>query len=75
MPAYQEVTLDRHSMSKKPETASQWMGRMFPDSKARDAADRSVDELQTSEPMSLYLDTWIAAYIAAGGKTPWQFDP
>lgn len=62
-------------MSKKHETASQWMARMFPDQKARDVADRSVDELPTSDPMSLYLDTWIASYLAAGGKTPWKFDP
>lgn len=62
-------------MAKKPETASQWMNRMFPDARARDVADKTIDALPVEAPMSLYLDTWIAAYIATGGKTPWKFDP
>lgn len=39
---------------------------------ARDAADVAIDKLDTQEPMTTYLDTWLATYRAVGGieKTP-----
>lgn len=39
----------------------------FPTAHAREAADKAIDALPATEPMTTYLDTWIAAYRAAGG--------
>lgn len=52
-------------MSKKDDA---WFTKHFPTAHARDAADREIDRLDVKEPMTKYLDTWIAAYIAAGGR-------
>lgn len=51
-----------------------WMAKNFPSSHARKIADEAVDALPVSEPMSVFLDTWVRAYIEAGGKTPFKFD-
>ena len=49
--------------SAKPWTVEQ----RFPTRAARDAADRAIDALPESAPMTEYIDTWLAAYRAAGG--------
>lgn len=43
--------------------------QVFPDPKARRAADAAIDKLDVHEPMTTWIDTWIAEYVAAGGKT------
>lgn len=45
---------------------------LYPNKRCRDAADRAVDGLPVSEPMSAFLDLWDASYVAAGGKSPWK---
>ena len=50
-----------------------WMAKNFPTKAARDKADEAIDKLSVDEPMSKYLDVWVAAYITAGGKTPLKF--
>jgi hypothetical protein len=42
--------------------------RRFPTLHARQAADKLVDKLPVSAPMSTYTDVWLAAYRSAGGK-------
>ena len=42
--------------------------RRFPTARARWEADKATDALPADAPMTLYTDTWIAAYRAAGGK-------
>ena len=42
--------------------------RRFPTAHARAVADRAVDELPGSAPMTAHIDAWIAAYLAAGGR-------
>lgn len=44
-----------------------YIQRRFPTKFARTIADQAIDKLDVSEPMTTYLDTWIAAYRAAGG--------
>lgn len=41
----------------------------FPTSHARESADRAIDRLDPSLPMTAFLDAWVAAYIRAGGRT------
>jgi hypothetical protein len=45
------------------------MRRVFPDERARAAADAAIDELDVSESMATFLDAWVMAYVGAGGKT------
>lgn len=40
----------------------------FPTARARDVADKAIDALPESAPMTEYIDTWLAAYREAGGK-------
>ena len=54
-------------MSKTTDAA--WVAKNFPTARARDVADKAIDGLDPSEPMTKHLDVWIAAYIASGGKT------
>lgn len=54
--------------SKKDVEAAWWV-KNFPTVSARDAADKAIDALDPKEPMTTFLDAWIAAYIKAGGKT------
>jgi hypothetical protein len=49
---------------------ARWWREHFPTPGARDAADKTIDELSIELPMSKFIDTWIEAYVAAGGKTP-----
>jgi hypothetical protein len=44
-----------------------WVERRFPTKKARDAADAVIDRLPETEPMTKYIDVWLAAYRANGG--------
>jgi hypothetical protein len=45
------------------------MNTHFPTVQAREKADEAIDKLSENEPMSVYIDTWLAAYVAAGGRT------
>lgn len=47
---------------KRPTVEQRW-----PTKRARDLADEAIDRLAESEPMHVYIDTWLAAYRAAGG--------
>jgi hypothetical protein len=49
------------------------MAKNFWSPNARDKADQAVDKLDPQLPMTVFLDTWIAAYIAAGGQTRLKF--
>jgi len=39
----------------------------YPTRAAREVADRAIDDLPENVPMTAYIDTWLAAYTAAGG--------
>lgn len=39
----------------------------WPTKRARDVADAAIDALPETEPMTTYIDVWLAAYLAAGG--------
>lgn len=39
----------------------------FPTKRAREQADAAIDELAETEPMHVYIDTWLRVYRAAGG--------
>ena len=54
----------------KPIDEVRWWRRHFLDVAARDVADRAIDPLPLSAPMSVYIDVWVAAYLRAGGTTP-----
>jgi hypothetical protein len=51
------------------ETGGDWFAVRFPTAQARKAADKAIESLG-DEKMSKYIDTWIAAYRAAGGREP-----
>lgn len=42
--------------------------KRFPTVAARKAADAAIDKLDVKAPMTEYIDTWYAAYVAAGGR-------
>jgi uncharacterized protein YqjF (DUF2071 family) len=44
------------------------IARRYPTAAARQKADEAIDELSETEPMTAFLDAWLAAYVAAGGK-------
>ena len=47
----------------------------FPTARARDAADKAVDELPLTAPMTAYVDRWLEVYREAGGVEPkWTRD-
>lgn len=52
------------------EREAKWWRRNFPTVKARDAADKAFDALPVSASEAQEVDTWIAAYKAAGGVRP-----
>ena len=39
----------------------------YPTKHARDKADAAIDALPEADPMSNYIDTWLATYRDAGG--------
>jgi hypothetical protein len=45
---------------------------IFPNTRARQAADEAIDKLDPKETMTTFLDTWHAAYVAAGGRSPFM---
>jgi hypothetical protein len=45
---------------------------LYPNKRCRDFADKAIDTIPVSEPMSAFLDAWDAAYVYAGGKSPWR---
>jgi hypothetical protein len=53
---------------KKVKDDAAWWAANFPTAHARAAADKVIDELDPTLPMTTFLDTWIAAYVAAGGR-------
>jgi hypothetical protein len=53
-------------MSKKDD---EWFAKNFPSAHARSDADKVIDKLDPNLPMTAFIDAWIAAYIAAGGRT------
>lgn len=61
-------------MAKKPEDEAHFWKRRFPTASARAAADKAIDALDVHLPMSTFLDEWIRAYRAAGGKEPNRHD-
>jgi hypothetical protein len=46
-----------------------WFAKWFPHAAARAAADRAIDALPVTATMATFLDAWVAAYVAAGGRT------
>jgi hypothetical protein len=56
-------------MKAKVDDDARWMAKHFPTVHARKKADEAMDALDVSLPMSAFLDAWIAAYFAAGGKS------
>lgn len=46
------------------------LDKRFPSQDARKKADEVVDALSVHEPMHVFIDAWVAAYRAAGGKEP-----
>lgn len=48
-------------------TDEQLLRERFPNAKARAAADKAVEDLPESAPMTAHIDCWIAAYKKAGG--------
>lgn len=45
---------------------------LFPNARARKAADDAIDKLDVSLPMHVFLDTWEAAYFAVTKKSPFR---
>lgn len=44
--------------------------KVFPDTRARRAADAAVDAMDTSLPMRDFLDVWEAKYFEVAGSSP-----
>jgi len=61
-------------MSKTKLPDEKWFQRHFPSKHARDIADKAIDAISVTQPMHVFLDAWIAAYVAAGGRTDLKFD-
>jgi hypothetical protein len=53
-------------MSKNNDEA--WFAKNFPTPHARKKADEAIDKLSPTLSMTEFIDAWIAAYVAAGGK-------
>jgi hypothetical protein len=45
-----------------------WWRKHFPSVGARLQADKAVDRLDTSLPMTVFIDAWLAEYKRASGK-------
>jgi hypothetical protein len=50
-------------------TADERLAKLFPSRHAWRAADDAADKLPVHATMAEHIDTWIAAYKAAGGQT------
>ncbi|HTQ42470.1 MAG TPA: hypothetical protein VMI75_06895 [Polyangiaceae bacterium] len=45
---------------------------VFPNARARQAADEAIGKLDPKETMTKFLDTWEAAYFAVAGCSPFR---
>jgi len=45
---------------------------LFPNARARQAADDAIDKLDVQAPMHVYLDSWEAAYFAIAKTSPFR---
>lgn len=45
---------------------------LFPNTRARKAADDAIDKLDPQLPMTVFLDTWEAAYFEVAGRSPFR---
>lgn len=45
---------------------------LFPNARARKAADAAVDQLDPQLPMTAFLDAWEAAYFEVAGRSPFR---
>ena len=57
---------------KKRKTKHPTIEELFPNVRARQAADDAIDKLDVQEPMHVYLDTWESAYYAVARKSPFR---
>lgn len=64
----------RDKKVRRVETDEERFRRIFPTPRARDVADQAIDDVGVTEPMTTFLDAWVRAYVAAGGKTTFKFD-
>ena len=55
-------------MTKPDNNPARWWRENFPNASAREVADEAIDKLDVGEPMTKFIDTWLASYKAAGGK-------
>ncbi len=51
---------------------TQSVNELFPNALARMEADRAIDELNPELPMTVFLDTWEAAYFAVAKSSPFR---
>lgn len=56
-------------MKKKAQPAVE---ELFPNARARKAADDAIDKLDPQLPMTAYLDAWEAAYFEVAGRSPFR---
>lgn len=54
-------------MSKKDDAEIQ---ARYPTVQAREAADRVIEGMDPTLPMTAFIDAWIDVYLKAGGRTP-----
>lgn len=45
---------------------------LFPNARARKAADDAIDQLDPKLSMTAFLDAWEAAYFASCGRSPFR---
>jgi hypothetical protein len=45
---------------------------LFPNARARLAADEAIDKLAVTEPMNAYLDQWEAIYFSVAKHSPFR---
>jgi hypothetical protein len=48
---------------------------LFPNARARKAADDAIDKLDPKLPMTAFLDRWEAEYFATCGRSPFRPKP
>lgn len=53
-------------------TCDQTVESLFPNASARRAADKAIDALTVSLPMSAFLDAWEAAYFENAKVSPFR---
>ena len=58
----------RRAVKRRAKDDTVWWAKNFPTAHARTAADRAIDSLDPTLPMTTFLDEWVKAYAAAGGR-------